>query len=236
MVKKFLFAAALLAAAAMSNGADAGSLDKFKPGAKFENDLELPLFSVPLPKGEWKVAYYNDWQDNNKNKLMEVGLTQNDGSTVTDMVIVRTNVDAVSSGWVTTDICSQTSMLHNSILFNTVEKQDCWGVNHQTWKESIDFKPKLGANLQQWAQNLGLSFPHTTLSTFFRLANRSAFVNYHHYVNTATFNIKDPKTGWTESPWHKDRIFEDSKRLSIADQMRDQSETLYLKAKAVGYF
>lgn len=235
--KGLVFGAALLAAAGtVAASAAADSLDKFRPGVKFENNLELPLFSIPLPKGSWTTAYFTDWRDNNKNKLIEIGLTKNDGRIVTEMVIVSTNVDAAGAGWPTNGVCSQNNMLFNTVVSNAANHQECWGVNHHVWRESVDFKPTLGVNMQQFARNLGLEFPATTLANFFRLANKSAFVNFHHYVNPSAFHVKDQRTGWAESMWHKDRVFEDPKRVSIVDQMREEGEDLYLRAKAAGYF
>jgi hypothetical protein len=238
MLKAAVVAASLFWAVVSATApAQADSVtDKYKPGTAFEADIQLPLFAMPLPKGKWKVAYAHETQNNNKNTLLELGLVQTDSETLTDLLIINTNVDAVNSGWVTNAACSRTDLAHIFVVANDVNQQDCYGVNHFVWKDDSDFKPKAGMNAQQYARNAGLTFPNTTLAKFYRLANRSAFVQMHHHVNTSVYNVKDLKTGWNDSRWHKDKIAEDPKRLIAVDQARDEAETWYLKAKMAGYF
>ena len=213
-----------------------GVLDNYKPGTAFETEIKLPLFSAPLPKGKWKIIYAHETLNNNKNKLIEIGLTLTDRDSVTDFLQINTNVDATNNGWEANAICARKDLVHIFVVSNTIEQQDCYGVNHYVWKDESEFKPKLGANPQQYARFAGLTFPSTTLARVFRLSNRSAFVAMQHHVNSAVYGVKDQKTGWNESLWHKDKIAEDSKRLIAADQARDEAETWYLKAKMVGYF
>lgn len=228
----FAFGAVLLTASAAS----AGSLDALKPGARFIDELKLPLFAAPLPPGDWTTAYLYDWRDNNKNMLIEIGLLKNDGAAVTEILTIRTNVDPTSAGWLTNGICSRGDVLHNEVMVNLVEKQECWGVNHSVWKEAVDFMPTLGTNFQQFAQNLGLAFPTTTLTSFVRMANRSAFVEMQHHANTATLGVTDPKLGWSDSLWRKDRVANDPARVAVVEKIREQSKAWHEKLKAVGYF
>lgn len=228
----FAFGVVLLTASAAS----AGSLDAFKPGARFTGEIKLPLFSAPLPQGDWTIAYVNDWRDNNNNTLFEIGLIKNDGAVATDLLTIRTNVDATSAGWLTNGMCSRADVLHNEVMVNLVEKQDCWGVNHNVWKEITDFTPTVGTNFQQFAQTLGLGFPSTTVTSFVRMANRSAFIEMQHYANTATFGINDPKLGWSDSLWRKDRVANDPARVTVVEKIREQSKAWHQQLKAVGYF
>lgn len=237
MLKKSLFYGALLGGALLGAAtAAAGSLDQFKPGARFSGDLQLPLFSAPLPQGDWVTAYINDWRDNNNNMLIEIGMLRNDGAAVTEMLFVRTNVDPTSAGWLANGMCSRADVLHNEVMVNLVEKQECWGVNHNVWRETVDFTPTQGTNFQQFAQNLGLTFPTTTLTSFVRMANRSAFIEMQHYVNTTTLGVSDPKLGWADSLWRKDRVANDPVRLGIVDKTREQARAWHQRMKAVGYF
>ena len=228
----FAFGVVLLAAAAAS----AGSLDAFKPGARFTGELKLPLFSAPLPPGDWTTVYVNDWRDNNKNMLIEIGLIKNDGAAVTDVLTIRTNVDATSAGWLTNGMCSRADVLHNDVLVNLVEKQDCWGVNHNVWKETSEFAPTIGTNLQQFAQTLGLSYPSTTVTAFVRMANRSAFLEMQHHNNAVSLGVNDPKLGWSDSLWRKDRVANDPARIAVVDKIREQSKAWHEQLKTVGYF
>lgn len=228
----FAFGAMLLTASTAS----AGSLDAFKPGARFTGEIKLPLFAAPLPPGDWTTAYINDWRDNNKNMLIEIGLLKNDGAAVTDILTIRTNVDATSAGWLANGMCSRADVLHNEVMVNLVEKQDCWGVNHNVWKETTDFTPTQGANFQQFAQTLGLSYPTTTVTSFVRMANRSAFIEMQHHINSATLGVNDPKLGWSDSLWRKDRVASDPTRVAVVEKIREQSKAWHEQLKTVGYF
>jgi hypothetical protein len=99
--------------------------------------------------------------------------------------------------------------------------QRCWWLNHvgNPITQPIMLTAANTLARQQ------VPFPRTFLDVGFRRADASGFVTALYYFNPDEMGIPTPMQPWPASPWHKDRITADPRRVRYADELRAWAET-----------
>lgn len=196
----------------------------FTAGSVHEGAVQLPRFTLPLPPGRWILTSANESRNNVNDVNLSLTLAKVDDGILAGWIAISTNIDP-GNKWVVSKDCGRKDQLYNVTSAAYAHQQDCRWINHQTFNASSDYKPMIGQSIQDFARSKGLPFPHTMIEQGTRLATSMFYLTVHHFTNPVLFGFAaDAPTNWSNSPWHKDLIGADPKRVAVIDALRRELE------------
>ena len=219
------------------NVAKAGELTETPVGSKVANFVNVGENQIPLPEGEWEVVATNVFRATTggvfDGNIGQAFLIQEAGKSGFSAVQVRANTDVSScSGWKRRkDICDRKDTHYNESDRNyNPQDAHCWNVNHFIINPNRDTKSKYWKEIHQAAKERGIGKKTYIVNSYFR-SGRCHFVGIRYYFDPAQFGFTPEQTRWTESGWHKDVIYADSRRQRFVAAVKSAGQRLAKKVK-----
>lgn len=201
---------------------------RFPIGAVFQGSIDLPYARVPLPVGEWTVTALNETRNSQNATIASLTLVNIVYGKLVGHIAIDTNVDPGQGGWDPYRYCARKDLFFLQTDANYAKDQACWGINHVVMDATSGYRPTYGLNIRQALAERDIAMPRLVIDTTFRFANDTAFLTYEILLNVAAFGFPtERETTWANSPWHRDLVSRDPKRLGFLDEVKARHAAFY---------
>ncbi|HYD67627.1 hypothetical protein [Azospirillum sp.] len=206
---------------------------KYKEGLAYRGHIELPRFTIPLPPGVWQLSAANEKRNNNNDNILSLTLAKTESGILSSWLVIDTNVDPASWGWVLPQWCSRKDVYYSVLEAYYKHEQDCRWLNHIVWEQTDSYTPSVGKNIRNFARANNIKFPRLGISEWIYLANERSFLTVNLITNPESLGFSvDSETTWASSPWHKDLVLQDPKRLAVMNTLKQHLDEYREKLKA----
>jgi hypothetical protein len=178
---------------------------------------------VPLPEGNWVIAGRASGTVIRGDGVGSYGAIQNiilfriaPTGALDAMAEINTNDLPVVDGWGIAADCQRRDLVLTVVRSRTGWDATCFFVTHTEWQQAGDSSmemPPAWLEAKDFAAKRGLRLPASTVTAGFRVSNRRDVIDVRfHYL------VDPPATedaGWAASPWARDKIQQDHRRLAF---------------------
>jgi hypothetical protein len=210
---------------------------QFVPGTQVVGVLEYGGKRVPLPEGNWIVLSERRSTNNASARLGTVLLADLRDGIVYKALEVSTNLSLPSfsrfDGYTLEKECERkdTHYIDKKSNYGGGD-QECVQINHHAMtvgsKTSDYFKAGYAYLLDR-----GVVVPGNTLAVYYRIADRSDFLNARFYFNPEAEGFAAPRRAdWSTSDWHPLHIKEDPRKVAYLEKIKDWALGWQPKMKA----
>jgi len=211
--------------------ADVPQFDGLRPGDWYSDVVAIGEHSankqIVLPTGTWRLIQKGEGKtapaqggrgEGRQAKLEDLVFVQTEGRTLRSLLLVHGSADvAVGVNW-SNEPCKNTDALYRNTFDSSPWSQSCLLVNHVVGTLALP------ASTLQTLKNIRVDIPTAALTSQLTRYQRGGFLLMTVLTNPAAWGIDSPPQTWSASPWHKDRIADDPKRLAFVQQWEQWSE------------
>lgn len=229
LVLHVMLAVAVLGGAA---AASAQGLESAPIGTVVKDVGQLGQRQFPLLDGDWILASRSmerstgDNASGGNEPLVSVALVQLEKGRVKRSVFVRANLQPSRNGWARARAICDRKDTHHAVSDRKYSDNDveCWTVNHygQTLGPNA-----LGAWVDYYRFTDDKQRPMVAIGIDFYLVRYSDFLDLRYSFNPEFDGFPRPDSSdWRGSPWHRDSVAADPKRLAYIEAMKREGERL----------
>lgn len=200
--------------------------DKLSSEIKVETDIGIKR--IPLPNGEWTTVSTRNlpstptFGGSEANKFTELIFAKSHNGIMTHLLYVYLNTTSGVSRY-SNELCKKKveGRFYENKYLADVWEQACLEVHH-----SAEFLVVSSADKAPWSnvrtelRRSGISYPSSLLNIRYRRYDeKGQWLTYRLSINPMTFGFPDFNGKWANSPWHKDFLGRDSRRMSLMNSV-----------------
>ena len=183
---------------------------------------------VPLPEGQWIVAGRAPGVVTPETGLGSYGTIWNlvlfriDSASGTPDAMAEINVNAmaVDDGWGIAADCQRTDLVLAAVRSRSGWDAACYFVTNTLWDWHSELPPAWRQAMTIAGKRL-LHLPNTTVTAGFRVANRHDVIDVRFHFVSGPIAQRD--ASWSTSPWHRDSLRQDRRRLTVDRDLAEWS-------------
>ncbi len=199
----------------------ARSVPQMKPGAKFQNSIQVGVGGtrIPLPEGTWEIASTHSRLSfgDSEGEIHWYGvLIKSEGNLLSDVLHIVVPVSTPDKlGYEVQPNCKRTDYHHTKIIsYQPSGNQDCYWISHLLAPTSSDTS-KYIQDAMWYAKDKGLEVPSTFIQISYSLANKKKFLLAEYHVNPQRDGFKRvARNKWWSNAWHRD-LADDAKKAYV---------------------
>jgi hypothetical protein len=174
---------------------------------------------VPLPEGNWIIAGRATGTVTQGTGLGSYGAIQNvvlfrisPNGALDAMAEINANDLPVVDGWGIAEDCQRRDLVLTVVRSRAGWDAACFFVTHTEWRPATD-SPAAWRQATAFAAQRELRMPADTVTAGFRAANRRDVIDVRFHFVAGPADTQN--TSWDASPWGRDKLQQDSRRLAF---------------------
>lgn len=189
-----------------------------------ENNADV-YATVPLPEGEWTVAFTNTMPTpDGKNVFRNVALYQTAEGKVTRAVYAHIKVDGPATRWAD-EPCKDSSVLYKNDYGTRLWQQKCLVIRTSTFLQSGN---EVSRTMLERFGAKGIKTDFNSLSVkYTRYGDHDKFYAYELSVFPSAYGLENPVIGvLASSPWAAHNYIHDPEKVRFVDALKAYAETV----------
>lgn len=199
-------------------------------GQKFSKFVDMgpegsPMYSIPLPQGEWTFVRGNETTTNGSgSKMRQYVLSDVTGGKLNMSVYLNVKVDGITTRW-GEEPCKINDAIYRNDYGTALWDQRCTTIRMGAYLQQSD--DKVQQISRDYYAKLGIKHSYNNLGvTMTQYTRGGKYLFLQFYVFPEAYGFENPTTSvLAASPWHASNYKSDPKKVKFIDALTKWAET-----------